>query len=72
MKCKNNDAGLPSEENVIQPIGNIPDDLEGQIISPENFEGSPNDGLPQQETTFESNNLVEEVTQVIDGPLKKL
>ena len=66
-----NEAGLPSEENVIQPIENISDDLEGQIISPENFEGSPNDGLPQQETTFESNNLVEEVTQAIDGPIEE-
>ena len=28
-----NEAGLPSEENVPQPIGNISDDLEGQIIS---------------------------------------
>ena len=66
-----NEAGLPSEENVTQPIENISDDLEDQIISPENFEGSPNDGLPQQETTFESNNLVEEVTQVIDGPIEE-
>ena len=66
-----NEAGLPSEENVTQPIGNISDDLEGQIISPENFEGSPNDFLPQQETTFESNNLVEEVTQAIDGPIEE-
>ena len=52
-------------------VGNISDDLEGQIISPENFEVSPNAGLPQQETTFESNDLVEEDTQEIDGPIEE-
>ena len=66
-----NEAGFPSEENITQPTGNISDDLEGEIISPENFEGSPNNGLPQQETTIESNNLVEEVTEVIDGPIEE-
>ena len=66
-----NEAGLPSEENIIQPVENLTNEEEPQIISPENFEGSPNDGLPQQETILESNNLVEELTQIIDGPIEE-
>ena len=66
-----NEAGLPSEENIIQPVENLTNEEETQIISPENFEGSPNDGLPQQETILESNNLADEVTQIIDGPIEE-
>ena len=66
-----NETGLPSEENVIQPAENVTNDTETQLISPETFEGGPNDGLPQQETTVDSSNLAEEVSQTIDGPIEE-